>query len=88
MKQEIGNFLRLLGAVLVTWLGAATVAQTFPSGSFSDSNWCWVPRVCGSVLVLAGTLAAVVLLYQKTVRIKVDTAGKTAEFSPGPDKPG
>jgi len=81
LKQEIGNFLRLLGAFLATFMGCYTLDKFYTS----SDGWSWLPKVAGSVLVLAGAAALVILLYRKTVRIKVDTA---AEFSPGPDKQG
>lgn len=81
LRQEIGTFLRLLGAILAGWLGTYMLAHSF-SILNNDSVWCWLLRLAGSVLVLAGTAAAVILMYQKVVRIKVDTSAKTAEFSP------
>jgi hypothetical protein len=81
LKQEIANFLRLLGALLAMWLGSSVLWHSF-SGLGSDNSWYWLPRVCGSVLVLAGTVASVILMYQKVVRIKLDTSAKTAEFAP------
>jgi hypothetical protein len=84
LKQEIGNFLKLLGAVLVVLTGGWLLFNYLGS----DSGWTWLPRICGSAMVLAGSAASVILLFQKAVRIKVDTGAKSAEFAPaGENKP-
>jgi protein-S-isoprenylcysteine O-methyltransferase Ste14 len=68
LKKDLGVFIKLLGAVLVVWAGGWVLFSSYPS----DNGWCWLPKICGSAMVLAGAAAAILLLWQRTVSIKVD----------------
>ena len=83
LKRDIGNFLKILGAVLVTWLGGAIVAGSGGGSSLSGSdNWQVIPKVCGTALVVAGAAACIFFLWSKTLRIRVDSADKSLEAGP------
>lgn len=63
LKQEIGAFLRLLGAILAAALGVRMLA----AAAAFQGGWYWLPKICGSVLVLAGTLAVLLQLFRKVM---------------------
>ena len=80
LKQEIGAFLRLLGAILAAGLGCRMLAVV----GGSAGGWYWLPKICGSVLVVAGSVAVLLQLFSKwlgsfgSVRINVDTSQEAA----------
>jgi hypothetical protein len=87
-KQELANFLKLLGGVLVAGLGARVLSTVVPRaatlGDSSPSAWFWLPKVCGTILVLCGTLVVLYYLLERplrSIRINVRTG---AEKIPAP----
>ena len=97
MKQEIAAFLKLLGSVLVAGLGTrmllvATGTVSMLGGQqASDSGWLWLPKVCGTVLVVVGTAVVVYQVLQRVlgaVKINVDTpVHNIPAFPPTPPPP-
>ncbi len=74
--KEAGNFLRILAAVFVASLGGRLLVDGIAKVS---NDWSWLLKLSGTVLIAAGSVASVVLLYQRVVRIRVDAEAKSAE---------
>ena len=96
MKQEIAAFLKLLGSILVAALGTrmllvATGTVIAAGGvAASGSGWLWIPKVCGTVLVVVGTAVVVYQVLQRVlgaVRINVNSPLQHIPVSPPPPPP-
>jgi len=81
LRRDIGNLIKIFGALLVTGLGSWIVAAN-TSNSYNESNWFVLPKICGSIMVVAGAAACVFFLWQKTLRIRLEGAEK--ELTAGP----
>jgi hypothetical protein len=81
LKKDVGNLLKILGALLVTGLGAWIVGTV----GWSESNWLVIPKICASVMVVAGAAACVFFLWQKTLRIRLEGAEKELSAGPAPE---
>lgn len=83
LRRDIGNLLKIVGALLVTGLGCwILTAMNYDS----SAGWYHLPRVCASAMVVAGAAACVFFLWQKTLRIRLEDAGR--ELSAGPASEG
>lgn len=90
LKAEIGGFLKVLGAVLVTGLGARILLRATGGVLASDSGWLWIPKVCGTLLVVVGAAALVYQVIQRvlgTVTIDVDPPMRSFSAPPPPPPP-
>jgi len=78
LRRDLGNLLKILGALLVAGLGAWIAVAT----SYSESNWSVIPKLCASAMLIAGAAGSIFFLWQKTLRIKVDTVERSLEAGP------
>jgi protein-S-isoprenylcysteine O-methyltransferase Ste14 len=76
LRRDIANLIKVLSALLVTGLGSWMLS------TYNDTGWVYVPKICGSIMVVAGAAACVFFLWQKTLRIRLEGAEK--ELSAGP----
>ncbi len=78
LLRDLGLGLKIVVALLVVSLGE----RIFDDYTGTSSWWAFFPVILGGVMMLAGAAAAVLLLWQRVVRLKLDVAAKSAEFSP------
>ena len=86
-KKELGEFVRLLGAILVAGLGCRMLA----AGSGTTWSWGWflIPKICGIALVLVGAGCVLYQLLRKGLgslgpNLRVPPASPFAASPPSP----